>query len=58
MVPYIHYIKYIWGHWEKYLLTDESVMEEVAAVFKALSLRLGTNESFYQSGYVDNTGIE
>lgn len=50
VVPYIHYIKYIWGHWERYLLTDESVMEEVAAVFKALSLRLGTNESFYQSG--------
>ena len=41
-----------------YLLTDESVMEEVAAVFKALSLRLGTNESFYESGYVDITGID
>lgn len=52
IAPYLHYLSYAWNHWEEYCTREDEVQERINDVFKALSIRLGTNDSFYQSGYV------
>ena len=52
IAPYLYYARYIWSHWDTYCTKDEEVMEQVGEAFRALSVRLGDEESFYKSGYV------
>lgn len=50
VVPYLHYLRYIWNHWESYCTHEDEVMERVDEAFVALSVRLGEEGSFYKSG--------
>ena len=51
LVPYLHYVRFVWTHWDEYCTKDEEISERINETFIALSTRLGETDSFYQSGY-------
>lgn len=51
VAPYLHYLNYVWNHWDAYCTREDEVQERIKDTFKALSIRLGEADLFYQSGY-------